>query len=168
MPRWTGPTPPTESKIFSHDLFAQPLSSLKTHRWVKVLVQAMGFYNSGSFESSLIIPHYHSKALSAKAAHGLFPLPPEGTTGDGCTTRLLLQNQTLSKASADRQKLSTPLSALEQRLFIPLTKNKGTSEFIPCPVILKNIPTCFFTKKSRAGIHPLLLWRGLALYLFCK
>lgn len=90
-------------RSFSHDLFAQPWFSLKTHRWVKLLVQPMVFYNSGIFESCLITPHYHSKAVSAEAAHDLFPLPPKGTTGDGCTMRSQLQNQTLSKASADRQ-----------------------------------------------------------------
>lgn len=147
-------------RSFSHDLFAQPWFSLKTHRWVKLLVQPMGFYNSGIFESCLITPHYHSKAVSAEAAHDLFPLPPKGTTGDGCTMRSQLQNQTLSKASADRQ---TDRQHPWQK--------KETSEFILCPVILKVFPHVASQRRVspfRAGIQPLLLWTGLTLYLFCK
>lgn len=50
--------------------------------WVKVLAQAMGFYNGGIYESCLIIPHYHHKMISAEAAHGLFPFWFPSLQGD--------------------------------------------------------------------------------------
>lgn len=46
---------------------------LKSHRWVEVFAQAMGFYNAGIYESYLIMPRYNSKMISAEAARGSFP-----------------------------------------------------------------------------------------------
>lgn len=83
----------------------------------------MGFYNSGIFESCLITPHYHSEAVSAKAAPGWFSLPPKGPQEVAAPWDYCCRTKPLAKPQQTDRK-TAHFSQLWNRDYSPDLKNE--------------------------------------------